>query len=167
MSQALLDLQQEPSSSDLTTQPLFNDSPVLFLETLDQVNAQPSEQVEQTQYTTPTKVNTHPATTHEVPPLPKKRYEIMKDFVFLSSPIFPPKTPSQPSLSTTRDDHLIPLLSQDNFTFKAQLTSLYMHPADYTFRLHDKNQDFFTSIASKIKSPYQCWLDKRVKTFSL
>ena len=48
----------------------------------------------------------------------------MKDHVFLSSPIYPPKIPSQPPLSTTRDDHLIPLLSQDNFTFKAQLTSL-------------------------------------------
>ena len=79
----------------------------------------------------------------------------MKDHVFLSSPIFSPKIPSQPPLSTTRDDHLIPLLSQDNFTFKAQLTSLYMHLIDYTIRLHDKNQDFFTSIASKRMSPYQ------------
>ena len=78
----------------------------------------------------------------------------MKDPVFLSSPIFPPKISPQPSLSTTRDDHLIPLLSQDNFTFKAQLTSLYMHPTDYTFRLYDKNKDFFTSIASKTMSPY-------------
>ena len=48
MTQAHRDLQREPSSSDLTTQPLFNDSPVLFLETIDQVNAHPSEQVEQT-----------------------------------------------------------------------------------------------------------------------
>ena len=79
----------------------------------------------------------------------------MKDTVFLPSPIFFPKIPSQPSLSTIRDDHLIPNLSQDNFTFEAQLTSLYMHLTDYTFRLHDKTQDFFTSIASKIMSPYQ------------
>ena len=78
----------------------------------------------------------------------------MKDPVFLSSPVFPPKIPSKPSLSTTRDDRLISLLSQD-FTFKAQLTSLYMHPTDYTSRLYDKNQDFFTSIASKIISAYQ------------
>ena len=60
----------------------------------------------------------------------------MKDPVFLSLPVFPPKMPSQPSNSTTRDDHLIPILSQDNFTFKAQLTSLYMHHNDYTFRLY-------------------------------
>ena len=43
MTQAHLDLKLEPSSSDLTTQPLFNDSPVLFLETIDQVNAHPTE----------------------------------------------------------------------------------------------------------------------------
>ena len=66
----------------------------------------------------------------------------MKDSVLLSSPVVPPKISSQPSLSTTSDDHLIPLFSQDNFTFKAQLTSLYMHPIDYTFRLYDRNQDF-------------------------
>ena len=105
MTQAHLDLQQEPSSSDLTTQPLFNDSPVLFFENIDQVNCHPSEEIEQIEHTTPTKVHTPPDTTHEVPPPPKKRYEIMKDPVFLSIPIFPPKKSSQPSLSTTRDDH--------------------------------------------------------------
>ena len=120
--------------------PVFNDSPVFFLEPLDQKNAHLSEQVEQTELTTPSKVNTPPDTTHEVPPPPKKRYEIMKDPVFLSSPIFPPKIPSQPSLSPISDDHLIPLLSQDNFTFKAQLTSLYIHPTDYTLRLNDKTK---------------------------
>ena len=59
----------------------------------------------------------------------------MKNPVFLSSPIFFPKIPSQPSLSTNREDHLIPLFSQDDFTFKAQLSSLHMHPTDNTFRL--------------------------------
>ena len=42
-----------------------------------------------------------------------------------------------------------------------------MHPTDYSFRLYDKNQDFFTSIASKIMGPYQYWLDNGVKIFSL
>ena len=65
----------------------------------------------------------------------------MKDPVFLPSPIYPPFIPSKPSLSLNRDDHLIPLLSHDDFIFKAQLTSLYMHPTDYSFRLYDKNQD--------------------------
>ena len=72
MTQAHINLQPEASSSHLATQPLFKDSPVLFLETLDQVNAHPSEQVEQTEDITPTKVNTPPDTTHEVPPPPKQ-----------------------------------------------------------------------------------------------
>ena len=59
----------------------------------------------------------------------------MNDPLFLSAPVFPPTIPSKPS---NRDDHLIPLLSQDNFFSKAQLTSLYMQSTDYTFRLCDK-----------------------------
>ena len=65
----------------------------------------------------------------------------MKDPAFLSSPIYPPIMPTKPQLSTTRDDYLI--LSTNRFSFKSQLTSLYMHPTDYTFKLHNKNQDFF------------------------
>ena len=42
-----------------------------------------------------------------------------------------------------------------------------MHPTDYSFRLYDKSQDFFTSIASKIMGPYQYWLNNGVKIFSL
>ena len=91
----------------------------------------------------------------------------MKDRVFLSLPIYPPFISTNTSLSTNRDDHLISLLSHDDFTLKAQLTSLYMRPTDYSFRLYDKNQDFFTSTASKIMGPYRNWLDNRVKIFSL
>ena len=54
MTQAHLDLQLEPSSSDLTTQPLFYDSPVLFLVNIDLVNAHPSEEIEQFEHTKPT-----------------------------------------------------------------------------------------------------------------
>ena len=42
-----------------------------------------------------------------------------------------------------------------------------MHPTDYSFRLYDKNEDFFTSIASKIMGLYQYWLENGVKSFSL
>ena len=62
--------------------------------------------------------------TPATPPPPKKRYENMKDPVVLSSPIYPPFIPSKPSLSTNCDDHLIPLLSHDDFIFKAQLLSI-------------------------------------------
>ena len=66
----------------------------------------------------------------------------MKDPVFLSLRIYHPLILSKPSLCTNRDDHLITFLSHDDFIFKSQLTSLYMHPTDYSFRLYDKNQDF-------------------------
>ena len=109
----------------------------------------------------------HENNSHETPPPSKKRHEFMKDLVCLSTHMYPPVSYTNPSRSTNRDDHLIPLLSQDNFTFKAQLTSLYMHPTDYTFRLSYENQDCFTSTASKIMSLYQYWLDNGVKVFSL
>ena len=110
MTQAQIDLQQqlEQASSDLATQPLFNDSPVLFLETSDQVNDHPqeqTEQIEQPEHDTsqvPTPLD-HTNNTYETQPPPKKRYEIMKDPVFLSLPIYPPTIPSKPSLSTDRD----------------------------------------------------------------
>ena len=91
----------------------------------------------------------------------------MKDTAFLPSPIYPPKLPSKLSISANQDDHLIPHLSLDRFIFTSQLTSFYMHPTDYTFKVYDKNQDFFTSIASKTMSPYQHLLDNGVKIFSL
>ena len=50
----------------------------------------------------------------------------MKDPVFLSSPIYPPFIFTNTSLSTNREDHLISLLSHDDFTFKAQLTSSHL-----------------------------------------
>ena len=85
---------------------------------------------------------------------------------FLTSPVYPPLITPRDSISTQRDDYLIPILSNENFTFKSELTSLYMHPT-YTFKLYDKNQDFFTSIASNIMTPYHYWLDNNVKNFSL
>ena len=173
MTQAQVDLQNqlEQATADLTTRPLLNDSPVLYIDTSEQIPTTSLEQMEQekiepdtTKVSTPLNDIDH---THATPPPPKKPYEIMKDPVFLSSPIYPPFISTNTSLSTNRDDHLISLLSHDNFIFKAQLTSLYMHPTDYSFRLYDKNQDFFTSIASKIMGPYQYWLDNGVKIFSL
>ena len=169
MTQAHLDLQTQPEQaySDFTTQPLFNDSPVLFLYPIDQVHSHPSEQVEYTEYNIFSDDQCPPNNSHETPLPTRKNNEIMKDHIFLSSPIYPPIIPCEPSLSTNRDEHLNPLLSHDRITFKAQLTSLYMHPTDYTFRLYDKNQDFFTSIASRVMSPYQYCLDDGVKSFSL
>ena len=102
------------------------------------------------------------------PPPSKKKYDIWKDPIFLTSAVSPPLISPKDSISTQIDDYLLPILSNENFTFKSQLTSLYMHPtADYTFKLYDKTQDFFTFIASKIMTPYHYWLDNNVKIFSL
>ena len=73
MTQAQLDLQTqlEQTSSDLTTRHLFNDSPVLFLDPLDQVPSHTSEQVEQTGHNTSSKDHTPPDNSHDTPQ-PKK-----------------------------------------------------------------------------------------------
>ena len=146
--QAQIDLQNqlEQATADLTTGPLLNDSPVLYIETSEQKHPTFLEQMENTKVehenpktATPPDDTDHTETTPPPPPPPppppKKRYEIKKNPVFLSSPIYPPSIPSKTSLCTNRDDHLIPLLSHDDFVFKAQLTSLYMHPIDYSFCL--------------------------------
>ena len=106
----------------------------------------------------------HDQSPDTLPPT-KKKYEILKDPAFLSSPIYPPIKPTKPQLSTTRDDYLVPILSTNPFPFRSQLTSLYMHPTDYTFKLYDKNQDFFTSIASKIMAPINIGLKMESKYF--
>ena len=140
MTQAQIDLQKqlEQATADLTTRPLSNDSPVLYIDTSEPTPSNSLEQMEHTkiEHDTP-KIPTPPDDTdctQATPPPSKKRYEKMKDPVFLSSPIYPPLIPSKTSLCTNRDDHLNPLLSHDDFVFKAQLTSLYMHPTDYSFR---------------------------------
>ena len=140
MTQAQIDLQKqlEQTTEDLTTRPLLNDSPVLYIDSFEQMEHKKIEH-------DTSKIPTPPDDTdrtHATSPPPKKRYEIMKDPVFLSSPFYLPQIHSKPSLCTNGYDHLIPLLSHDDFIFKAQLTSLYMHLTDYSFRLYDKNQDF-------------------------
>ena len=104
-----------------------------------------------------------PEQSPSTPPTSKKKYDIMKDAIFLTSPVYPPLISPKNLILTQRDDYLIPILSNETFTFKSQLTSLYMHPTDYTFKLYDKNQDFFTSIASNIMTPYHYWLDNNEK----
>ena len=76
MTQAQKDLQTqlEQTSSDLTTHPLFNDSPVLFLGTMDQTqtNTNPTNTPEQAEHDHNTsKVPTPPDKTIETPLPPK------------------------------------------------------------------------------------------------
>ena len=86
MTQAQVDLQNqlEQATSDLTTRPLLNDFPVLEPTTsLEQMEQEKNEH-DTSKVSTPLNDIDH---THATPPPPKKRYEIMKDPVFLSSPI--------------------------------------------------------------------------------
>ena len=112
----------EQATADLTRRPLLNVFPVSYIDTSEPTPSNSIEQMGQAKIEHDTsKVPTPPDDTdrtHATPPPPKKRYGILKDSVFLSSPIYPPFIPSKPSHSTNRDDHLIPLLSHDKFIFK-------------------------------------------------
>ena len=170
VTQEQIDLQNqlEMHTTDLITKPLSNDSPVFFLDTKETSDDPIPDPMEHQNFPSKNKTpSDHDQSPDTPPPTKKKKYEIMKDPEFLSSPIYPPILPTKLQLSTNRDDYLVPILSTNRFSFKSQLTSLYMHPTDYTFKLYDKNQDFFTSIASKIMAPYQYWLENGIKLFSL
>ena len=159
--------QLEVHTADLITKPLSNDSPVFFLDTKETSDDPNPDQMEHQNLPLKNKTPSDHDQSPDTPPPTKRKYEIMKDPAFLSSPIYPPIIPTKLQLSTTRDDYLVPILSTNRFSFKSQLTSLYMHPTDYTCKLYDKNQDFFRSIASKIMAPYQYWLENGIKILSL
>ena len=176
ITQEQIDLQNqlELHTTDLITKPLFNDSPVFFLDTKDLPPISSNDQREHQPVSSKNKLEHQPKSSknktpsdHNSSETPPQKNEIMKDPAFLSSSVYPPIIPTKPQLSTNRDEYLTPILSTNQFSFKSQLTSLYMHPTDYTFKLYDKNQDFFTSFASKIMAPYQYWFDNGVKIFSL
>ena len=66
-----------------------------------------------------------------------------------------------------RDCELVPVLSSKQFTFQSQLTSLYMIPTKYKFIIREFKNDYHTSLASKLITPYDWWLNNKVKIFSL
>ena len=109
VTQEQIDLQNqlEMHTADLITKPHSNDSPVLFLDTKETSDDPISDQLHQnipSKNKTPSDHDQSPDT----PPPTKKKYEIVKDPAFLSSPIYPPIIPTKPQLSTTRDDYLVP-----------------------------------------------------------
>ena len=91
MTQAQIDLQSqlEQAKADLTSRPLLNDSPVLYIDTSEPTPTSSLEQTERTKIEHDTSKVLSPLDdtdrTHATPPPPKKRYEIMKDPVFPSS----------------------------------------------------------------------------------
>ena len=95
MTQAQLDLQtqlEQATPTDLITRPLSNDSPVLYIETSEQTPPTFLEQMEDTKVehenSKPTPSQDDNDHTQTKPPPPKKRYESMKDPIFLLSPIY-------------------------------------------------------------------------------
>ena len=142
MTQAHLDLQSQLDSQNISnisvpsTTPLRNISPISFLGPIEPTNYQ-IEQMDTTHKSSDTDNNESSSQNHKPPeqspstPAPSKtKYDIMKDHIFLTSPVYPPLICPNDSISTQRDDYLIPILSNENFTFKSQLKALYMHPTD-------------------------------------
>ena len=66
-----------------------------------------------------------------------------------------------------QDCDLIPILSSRQFTFQSHLTSLYIIPTKYKFIIREFKNDYHTSIASKLITPYEWWLNNKVNFFSL
>ena len=173
MTQAHIDLQSQLDSqnisniSDPSTTLLCTNSPISLLSPIEPTNNQ-MEQMDTTHKSSNTDNNELSSQNHNpsepspsTPPPSKTKYDKLTDPIFLTSPVYPPLISPKDSISAQKDDHLVPSLSNENFTLKSQLTSLYMHPTDYTFKLYDKYWFFFTSIASKIMTPFH------VKIFSL
>ena len=137
MTQAHLDLQSQLDSqnisniSDPSTTPLCNTSPISLLSPIEPTNNQIEQMDTNISKSSGTDHNDKPSEpSASTPPPSKKKYDIMKDPIFLTSPIYPPVISPKDAISTQRDDYLMPILSNENFTFKSQLISLYMHPTD-------------------------------------
>ena len=97
----------------------------------------------------------------------KRKYpDITDDKPFMESGACPPFI--KPSKQDEDPDcDLIPILSSRQFTFQSDLTSLYMILTKYKFIIREFKNDYHTSIASKLITPYDWWLNNKVEIFSL
>ena len=96
----------------------------------------------------------------------KRKYpDITADKPFMESGACPPfiKPVKQ---DEDRDSELTPILSSKQFPFQSHLTSLYI-PFKYKFIIREFKNDYHTSTASKLITPYDWWLSNKVKIFSL
>ena len=97
----------------------------------------------------------------------KRKYpDITADKPFMESGSCPPfiKPLKQ---DEDRDNDLIPILSSRQFTFQSHLTSLYMIPTKYKFIIREYKNDYHISITSTLITPFDWWLNNKVKIFSL
>ena len=97
----------------------------------------------------------------------KRKYpDITADKIFMESGACPPFI--KPSKQDEDQDcDLNPILSSIQFTFQSNLTSLYVIPTNYKFLIREFKNDYHTSIASKLITPYDWWLNSKVEIFSL
>ena len=92
--------------------------------------------------------------------------DITADKPFMESGACPPFI--KPSKQyENRDCDLIPISSLRQFTFQSCLISLYMIPTKNKFIIREFKNDYHTSIASKLITPYDWWLINKAKIFSL
>ena len=122
ISQEQIDLQNqlEMHTTDLITKPLSNDSPVSFLDTKNLPTLSSNDQMEHQPISSKNKTPPDHNNSPQTPPPTKKKFEIMKDPAFLSSPVYPPIIPTKPQLSTNRDEYLTHILFTNQFLFKSQ-----------------------------------------------
>ena len=64
-----------------------------------------------------------PEQSPSTPPPSEKKYDIVKDPIFLTSPVYPPLISPKDSISTQRDDYLIPILSNETKITHSTLNS--------------------------------------------
>ena len=96
----------------------------------------------------------------------RKYPELAADKLFMESGACPPFI-NPLKQDENLDCDLIPSLSSRQFTFQSHLTSLYMITTKYKFTIREFKNDYHTSIASKLITPYDWWLNNKVKNFSL
>ena len=87
----------------------------------------------------------------------KRKYsDISADKPFMEPGACPPFIKSVKQ-DEDRDCEIVPILSSKQFIFQSQLTSLYMIPTKYKFIIREFKNDYHTSIASKLITPYDWW----------
>ena len=97
----------------------------------------------------------------------KRKYpDISTDKSFMESGACPPfiKPVKQ---DEDKDCELTPILSSKQFPLQSHITSLYMIPTKYKLIIREFKNDYHTSIASKLITPYDWWLNNKIKLFSL
>ena len=132
-----------PLETNNTPEPTLNTNPIT-----SQSLTKPSATNLKTRHSpTPPPNNLH-ITIDNHPILPKKKYNILEDPVFIDSGILPPTL--QPLKTPTQSNAMTDEFLRTHPNFKANLPSLYMTPTTYKFRFpQHRNFDHYVAYASK------------------